>query len=224
MSSYCKIISDEVKIKFENYFFQHFDNFTDRRTLVYPDLDPLFGKVIFLLKGDEWREQRKFFTPAFTPKKMKTMFEPMLRVTRNLMRHVDTLVKENPQNMVSTKDLFSKYTNDVVACWAFGLSIDSFEEPNNEFYLTVKKYVSSDGLVGLKFLMARLVPNILKFFKIKLFPDHVARFFENSVRESIRGRVEKNITRPDLIQLMMGAPGIEFCYFNQRKIKRKFFY
>jgi cytochrome P450 family 9 len=36
------------------------------------------------------------------------------------------------------KDLFTRYTNDVIATAAFGVGVNSLMEPSNEFYLTGK--------------------------------------------------------------------------------------
>lgn len=179
----------------------------DHNVFADPTLDPLFGNNLFQLKGDKWRETRNLLTPAFTSSKMKGMFELMIPVVKNLMDHVDKLIDKDPKNIVSTTDLFSRYTNDVVASCAFGWNIDSFKEPNNEFYLIVKKSLNFDGLLSLKFMLARSLPSVVKFFRIKLFPDHVTRFFEDIVKKTIKMREDQGITRPDMIQLMMDARG-----------------
>lgn len=135
------------------------------------------------------------------------MYELMIPIAQNLIQHVDSLVEENPKNVCSTKDLFSRYTNDVVASCAFGWGIDSFGEPNNEFFVTVKNSLNIQGWLAIKFLLARATPKLVKIFGIQLFPDHVTKFFEDIVRKTIKMREEKGITRPDMIQLMIDAKG-----------------
>lgn len=178
-----------------------------------PNLDPLFANNLFSLKGEKWREIRNLLTPAFTSSKMKGMHELIVQVTQNLIDHIDHLTSGNSKNVLSTKDLFTKYTNDVMATCAFGWGINSYKEPNNEFYRTVKRYLDLEGLLGFKFLLARSFPKLVKFLKIRLFPDNVTRFFENVVRRTIEMRQQKGVTRPDMIQLMMEAGGIFFIFF-----------
>lgn len=41
------------------------------------------------------------------------------------------------------KEIFSKYTNDLIATCAFGTNINSFENPDNEFLKRLLKYHKS---------------------------------------------------------------------------------
>lgn len=54
---------------------KHFDHFVDHRVIIDEKLDPLFGNVLFSLRGDKWRDVRKILSPAFTSSKMKLMFD-----------------------------------------------------------------------------------------------------------------------------------------------------
>jgi cytochrome P450 family 9 len=44
------------------------------------------------------------------------------------------------------KDLFTRYTNDVIATAAFGVGVDSLMEPSNEFY-SMGKEITNLGVV-----------------------------------------------------------------------------
>jgi cytochrome P450 family 6 len=48
--------------------------FADHIMSVDEKLDPVFGKGLFVLKGQRWREVRVNLTPVFTSGKMKNMF------------------------------------------------------------------------------------------------------------------------------------------------------
>jgi cytochrome P450 family 6 len=48
--------------------------FADRIMSVDVKLDPVFGKGLFVLKGQRWRQIRVNLTPVFTSVKMKNMF------------------------------------------------------------------------------------------------------------------------------------------------------
>jgi cytochrome P450 family 6 len=58
----------------KNILVKEAHNFTDRIVNVDEKLDPLFGKGIFVIKGQRWRQVRLNLTPVFTSAKMKMMF------------------------------------------------------------------------------------------------------------------------------------------------------
>ena len=60
------------------------------------------------------------------------------------------------------KDLFTRYTNDVIATTALGIGCDSLKNPNNDFYTMGKLFTSFSGLLQLKFLGYSLSPTLMK--------------------------------------------------------------
>ncbi|EFN63659.1 Cytochrome P450 9e2 [Camponotus floridanus] len=49
--------------------------FPHHRSFIEEDQDPLFGKNLFALKGERWRQVRPLLSPAFTSSKMKSKME-----------------------------------------------------------------------------------------------------------------------------------------------------
>lgn len=78
---------------------------------------------------------RNTLSPSFTSRKMKIIFG---LVTDYTEKFIDHLLNSNDdfENVIEVefKDLFTKYTTDVIATVAFGVNIDSVTEPKNEFY------------------------------------------------------------------------------------------
>ncbi|KAJ8680729.1 hypothetical protein QAD02_016516 [Eretmocerus hayati] len=184
---------------------KNFDDFPDRLT-VFEETDPLFGGNLANMAGDRWREARSLLSPAFTSSKMKGMFELMIECAKNFVDHVEKRPKSE-NNMVDTKDLFTKYTNDVIATCAFGIGVNSLEDPNNDFYVLGKKATSLGFIDTMKFFVARSFPKLIKILNIKFVDDRVATFFKTIISDTVITRDEKNIRRPDMIQLMMDARG-----------------
>lgn len=48
-----------------------FDYFTDHRSLISEDTDPMFGKTLIALQGQKWKDMRGTLSPAFTGKFFK---------------------------------------------------------------------------------------------------------------------------------------------------------
>lgn len=63
---------------------------------------------------------------------------------------------------VEMKDMFTRYTNDVIASSAFGLSINSLEERDNEFYKMGKKTSDFSGIQILKFFLFGIFPRFMQ--------------------------------------------------------------
>ena len=58
----------------KNILVKDFHNFTDRTFSFEDKFDPLFGNILAALKGELWYHLRTNFSPVFTSRKMKLMF------------------------------------------------------------------------------------------------------------------------------------------------------
>jgi len=187
---------------------KNFEAFPDRRG--FSDLNnPLFGKNLFSLHGDKWRNMRILLSPSFTSNKMKMMFTLMSECAVDFAKFLSTL-PTNESNM-NMKDAFSKYTNDVIATCAFGIKIDSMKDPTNEFYVYGKEVANFLNNRLIKFLFLRTFPNLGRILNVKIISDYVSHFFKDIIKTTIATRDAKHITRPDMLQLMMDIRGKENC-------------
>ncbi|XP_055314969.1 LOW QUALITY PROTEIN: probable cytochrome P450 9f2 [Sitodiplosis mosellana] len=119
---------------YKHIFIKSFDNFEDHNTFVDEKTDKLWGNALFLMKGEKWRQMRATLSPAFTGSKMRQMFELVTECTDEVVKHFLNKVQKGEKVNIEMKDFFTRYTNDVIATCAFGLKINSFEDPTNEFY------------------------------------------------------------------------------------------
>lgn len=138
-----------------------FDHFTDHKMFVQDDSDPLWGQNLFSLKGKKWHEMRTTLSPAFTNVKMKQMF---YLINDCAVRFTDYFHKKSHNTIqVELKDIFTRYTNDVIGSTAFGVACDSLSEPRNEFYLMGKKATDFESPVKVfKFFAYSLAPKLFK--------------------------------------------------------------
>ncbi|KAL6419932.1 hypothetical protein ACFW04_004791 [Cataglyphis niger] len=180
---------------------KNFDNFCDHRNFVNDD-EPMTSKNLFGLRGDHWREMRKLLSPAFTSSKMKMMFGLMCECAENFTNSVVTQTGKIGKTY-DMKDTLSRYTNDVVATCAFGISVDSFKHPNNEFFLLGKNNFMFNWWLSIMFFMHGYFPLLTKYLKLRMFSAKVESFFKDIVSSTIKIRDEQGIVRPDMIQLMM---------------------
>ncbi|XP_072758463.1 cytochrome P450 9e2-like [Anoplolepis gracilipes] len=183
---------------------KNFDNFCDHRKFVDDEVDPIFSRNLFNLNGDHWRKIRKLLSPTFTSGKMKIMFKLMCECAENF---VDFLVADsgNIGKTYDMKDVLSRYSNDVIATCAFGISVNSFKHPNNEFFLLAKDTVKfiSNPITMLKMMINKSFPLLGKLFRIQLLTSRIRSFFKEIIADTVKTRDEQKIIRPDMIHLMM---------------------
>ncbi|XP_076663920.1 cytochrome P450 9e2-like [Andrena cerasifolii] len=180
---------------------KHFDQFPDHQGFVDEDLDPLMGGNLFSLRGDRWREMRRLLSPAFTSSKMKTMFTLMCDCA---VSFAECIALESKQGKVyDLKDIFGRYATDIVATCSFGISVDSMNNPDNEFYRFAKETMNFLSGLSIKFLMGKNFPTLFKLLGVRFFSDKAHKYFLRIVTETVKMREEKGIHRPDMIQLMM---------------------
>lgn len=136
---------------------------------------------------------------------MGLMFELVTECTHDVINHFMTKVKNGEKLNVEMKDFFARYTNDVIATCAFGIKINSFADPDNEFFTKGKKIASfgGDAFKMLKLFVALMLPKVGDFFKQQMFEESLVGSFKSNVTKTIETRQENNIVRPDMINIIM---------------------
>ncbi|XP_018404184.1 PREDICTED: cytochrome P450 9e2-like [Cyphomyrmex costatus] len=181
---------------------KYFDMFMDHINLVNENQDPFFGKNLSALCGDRWREIRSILSPAFTSSKMKSMYKLMLDCGVDFGSYLAQLPPE--ERIMEIKDVFTRYTNDVIATCAFGVSVDSMRNRKNDFYVYGTEATNFTGsFIFLKFYILRALPWLARILKLTFISEKVANFFRDLVKTTIKTRDENGIVRPDMLQLMM---------------------
>jgi cytochrome P450 len=69
-------------------------NFIDRTISTDENLDPLLGKMMFVIKGQRWRHVRLNLTPVFTSSKMKIMFHLVEICGKELAKYLEKVTAE----------------------------------------------------------------------------------------------------------------------------------
>lgn len=123
---------------------------------------------------------------------------------------------------VDMKDLFSRFTNDVVATvslkeiqagmstqtfslqCAFGIKVDSQENKDNEFFKMAHEVINGSKLMAFfKFFLFRTFPKLTTKLKIQLLGSKLSTFFRSLIVDTMAERESKNIFRPDMINIIM---------------------
>lgn len=174
-------------------------NFTNNGTYSSIKEDPLAGNM-FSAQGERWKALRTTFTPAFTPGKMKFLFPTVADISQ---RFVDQLVKElKVSDELEFTELALRFTTDVSGSTAFGLEINSLDDPNTEFK-RIGKELTEYVLFIPRMLFTSTFPGLSKFLKIRFFPERVGTFFVQVVKDLIEYRERSNEHRKDIMEIMI---------------------
>ncbi|XP_050294392.1 cytochrome P450 9e2-like [Anthonomus grandis grandis] len=180
-----------------------FDYFTDHNSFtISDDIDPLWSGNLFSLKGQTWRDMRALLSGSFTSSKMRALYHLIYEEAVKFSEHFKN--KNEQLIRLELKDSFTRFTNDVIASTAFGIKVDSLENPDNEFYKMGKVMTNFNGFwFLLRFIGIILCPWLFKIFGITFLPGKAEEFFIKTIKETIKVREEQKIVRPDMINLLL---------------------
>ncbi|XP_025157102.1 cytochrome P450 9e2-like isoform X2 [Harpegnathos saltator] len=198
------LLRDPELIK--NVMVKDFEHFPDHKTFLNEEVDPLFCKNIFSLRGNRWKEMRSTLSPSFTASKMKVMFELVSKCSCEFTKYLS----DHPErcSSIDAKEAFRRYTTDVIATSAFGISVNSMKDRNNEFFLRgteASMFGTFKFTFILKMIFHRICPRLARILGMSFISPATSQFFKRIVAESINVRKKQGIVRPDMIHLLMQA-------------------
>lgn len=82
---------------------------------------------------------------------MRMMFNTMEECSRQLVSYFANQQSDTVD--VELKDIFTRYTNDVIAANIFGVQVDSLRDRDNEFYRNGKAFATIDGVAVFKLFL-----------------------------------------------------------------------
>ncbi|XP_017776438.1 PREDICTED: cytochrome P450 9e2-like isoform X2 [Nicrophorus vespilloides] len=154
--------------------------------------------------GDKWRDMRATLSPAFTGSKMRAMFALMSECAQEVSKYFENHPEE--KKSIELKDFFTRYTNDIIATCAFGVQCNSIKQRKNEFYIMGKMATDFTGFwKNFKVILYVMMPKLCKVIGITFFDNKVSMFFRRIIKDTIKMREKNDITRPDMIHLLMEA-------------------
>lgn len=167
-------------------------------------VDELMGNTLISLHGEKWHQMRATLSPAFTGSKMRQMFDLTSKCAEQVVEHFLNKAKSGEKIYLEMKEFSTRYTNDVIATCAFGIEINSFSNPDNEFYKNGKLVLAYGGWRQVLVSIAKiLISKVTRIFNFKIIDESVANWFKYMILDTMAIRRERNIIRPDMINILM---------------------
>lgn len=137
---------------------------------------------------------------------MRLMYSLMSKVSSRMADAIDIQIKKGESNRFEFRNLARKYAVDVIATTAFGIEINSFDNPENDFMVNTSKATNFASFSSaLKFAGFFLSKPLMKFLGISFFSKETVNFFTKAIVETMNIRQKEHIVRHDFIELMMQA-------------------
>ncbi|XP_020800979.1 cytochrome P450 9c1 [Drosophila serrata] len=183
-----------------------FDNFSNHRKGITdgPNDMSFIGKSLLNLRDRRWKEMRNTLTPTFTSLKIRQMFELIHACNEEAVGYVRRQLDAGNSEL-ELKDFFTRYTNDVIATAAFGIQVNSFKDPNNEFYSIGQRISEFSFWGGLKVFLYLIIPKVMTALRVPVMDMNNVDYFKKLVYGTMKHRKEQSIVRPDMIHLLMEA-------------------
>ncbi|XP_017084417.2 probable cytochrome P450 6d5 [Drosophila eugracilis] len=179
-----------------------FSKFHDRGVYVDEENDPM-SAGLFQMEGANWRALRTKLTPSFTSGKLKAMFETSDSVGDKLVSTIKADLPETGSKEIDIKSLMSTYAIDIIATSIFGLDVDSFADPNNEFLAISKKINRLNFQDIVRGAALFLYPGLEKFFVRIGWKQEANEMMRELAHRTVDLREKNNIVRKDLLQLLL---------------------
>lgn len=180
-----------------NVLTKDFMSFHDRGIFCNEKTDPLSGHL-FQLPGKKWRNLRVKLTPTFTSGKLKSIFPVLQESGDKLSKYLEE--KANVRGTIDVKDVFAMYSVDIIMSAAFGITCDSFKNPNNEFNYWGKKVFEPKPFWNAVVIWA---PQVLDLLSLPFNERGVTNFFMKMFEDTVTYRENNNVVRKDFLNLLI---------------------
>ncbi|KAG5874550.1 hypothetical protein JTB14_026850 [Gonioctena quinquepunctata] len=192
----CILIRDPEFIK--NVVVRDFKNFHDNDIEVDKEIDPIFGRNPFVLRGAEWKSTRAQLTTCFTSGKIKGMYPLLDQSGQRMVKFVEDEIKTS--TVMELRELCVRFTLDNVAYCAFGIEGKCFDDSNSSFRKLADKFLHPDNIwLKTKFFLVILVPWLSRLFRLKLVGKEEEDQLIGIVRSALKYRKENNVVRNDFL-------------------------
>jgi len=198
------VVTDPEVIK--RICIKDFDHFVNHNEML-SNFDRIFGKSLFGLLGQKWRDMRATLSPMFTGSKMKSTFGLLSAHANDFITHFEKKAGKDESKDVDVLEVFSRFTVDAIATAALGFEGDCVANDDSKLFVFAKNmtelFTSSSAIF--KFTFGTLFPKLYKFFELQLTSKETYDFFRRTIVDVMNERDRTNTSRQDIIQLMLNV-------------------
>jgi cytochrome P450 family 6 len=178
-----------------------FSYFHDRTVKIDEKYDPLSAHLFFL-GGQKWRDLRVKLSPTFTSGKLKQMFNIFTECGQTLQNYI-LKHHQSGQYIFDMKDLFSRFSTNLISSVAFGIENDCINDPNHVFHKMGLKVFEPSFKQSMRTFSFFIFPRLIKILGVKFVDSDTEKFFIKTVQDTVEYRERNKLVRNDFMNLLM---------------------
>ncbi|XP_051167080.1 cytochrome P450 6k1-like [Leptopilina boulardi] len=196
----CLLIRDPELIK--RIFIRDFNFFTDKLMRSYKN--DMSNKSLFFIDNPHWKYLRQKFSNLFTPSKMKSKFDSMLEIGRDLDDYLDKLQLEGSGKEIDVKDVSGKFMTDLIGFILFGLKCNSLKDPEAELRKFGKEMFGTYSFKrAIEISIIFLAPQFADLFRCKFIFGNAINSFKKIFQEVLDQRKNLKIKGNDFLDVII---------------------
>ncbi|KAF2891412.1 hypothetical protein ILUMI_14761, partial [Ignelater luminosus] len=127
------------------------------------------------------------------------MFQLTKECGENLAIYIENVTNKD----VEMKEIAAKYTTDVIATCAFGITANCFKNENSEFRIASRKLFQRSFYGTLQMFSYTFAPVAVKIFKFQFVNPQIADFLRGVFMETMAQRETVKNKQNDLIDILI---------------------
>ncbi|KAH8270789.1 hypothetical protein KR018_002533 [Drosophila ironensis] len=192
-------------------FVANFKNFHDNQISQLTDAktDFIFTNNPFAAAGEKWKQRRADITAGLTMSRIKTVYPVTNKVCQQLSEWVKKQIRLGAADGIDGKDMSLCFTSEMVTDCVLGLSAGSFSDKPTPIMANTKELFTPRWSFLILFSLVNTFPMLLRFFKLRFIPPHLAKFFTDlmdtalQTRKSQQSSDGKAIERSDFLDYVI---------------------
>ena len=136
---------------------------------------------------------------------MKMMFGLLSDHALNFVSFFEDKAKKGETLVLDTKDVFSRFTADGISTSVLGFEGDCVKNKESYVFKIANSIISDffGALGAFKTILNTVFPRLYKLLNMQLCSQETTDFIRKVVVDTMNERDRKNISRPDVIQLLL---------------------
>jgi len=194
----------------------NFANFHENGAKIDPKLDTLLANHPFFNYGEKWSIGRKRLTYAFSSMRLKILFESVKQICTKFADYLDRKIGKTGKAELELKELFGRFTAQVVTGAGFGIDGLCFDEEKEKesFYTLGNSFLQPNAWNNFMFALILFMPSLSKIFKARFVSKEADRFFRTIIPDVMEQRRKETTPRNDFLQLMVNLERMENDKFD----------
>lgn len=129
------------------------------------------------------------------------MFSTLVECGGSLQNYLDEAATS--ERLVDIRDLSARHATNVISSVAFGIDVNTIENPNNDFRKYGRQIFELSFQNALRQTLNFVAPKLMSIFKIHIVDREVEDFIFGIVEQNLEYREKNNVTRKDFFQLLI---------------------